>query len=1380
MRRLSLRAPAHASLFDRSSSSIGLDQLRELDSATHRNWSAELYSLLAVDAEGDHGTAVVKLEALADLADDFVATAQHYGKIIIAETFLPAQQKTVRPVNVGGIAGGEKYIIQGVLFKFAFDACVGKRPAPPPSNDTRGDSDRNRDRDRDREEVEVWMYGGDQPDHELAMKAAGAELLCLVQFLSAVRDTDPVKLTVPLVCLIDYLGFRLYASSLLPISSNTLAFGSADGGRVFHNAHAALAESVNAACARLNLKSHLAGVGSDDVLRTNGPGDLEAHWHEPTGSGYVIDFARLFPPEVPSAAQRAHYPRSVFFRFLRPEFVQSYRLPLCSDAYTGWVVGDPEANVHNAELRQATVHLYQETIPSFAAFLSETYGTLDRERGAPPPAKLAETDLKLLFHERGINLRHLGVVHQLVKCPTIQKALLNEMIARVLKQDLRARVRSMMKHVKVPCSTPYHRLVVDSLNIILQHSKRAHEFWTSECAEELERRFQCVLSPNPKETDANLPHNLLKRVDRAVLLTRFTTMTGIKVSNRLLQSISRLEEWARVERIHPDDLEQFGYASPYTQAQMTDIQQFGVVVKHMMLMQRSSSAALYLRSTSIEPTSTSAIEQITSLLLAAQEKLQHARLSNPLDPAVLHTNALVHLELARMTQDQAQRALYLVEAERDFRRTLQAQPEDSSAHFRLGVVLAEKGNWSEAQEACLRAVQVNRSFLGTLLDVAEQSFNAATTSDWLSGQQVRFAHFHLTLAKLALDRFSQEQGVGDEASVASEKAQTLTARRVVILRCLSILLLHSLRKSHDLLRLILTLLDLPVSGQIDKTLYKATTEIVEECLRLSPNCFEPTFTALEKKQNTFLTELAGTHVPVLTVRPSAWINVAQYSTIVQGRLESALKHLVHVNGDLFVDMDRNDVEVMSFFASLLGSVVELDLSKYATVRDEFLDALSSPALTHVVLPDSRQVTETNFISFLDRHPTITHLSLGNMPLLRAESYAKISQLKNLTSLSLTNSSVTDQDLVTILRANGTTLRRLSVTSCMAVSDESSVRALAEHASALQELHLEYFYYSDLSPLATWRDCSLESVTLVGGRSLKEPCELFSVLSALSTLREVNVRGHAPVFKSESALQPLAALPSVRRMAFPGAPLSAQHLQLLSGVHLTTLDLSSNSSYVNDESFVALTAERLPALSCIDLTGCRRIDQISIAHLVREWPNLEELSLFANTSEGVMTLSALSHLKSLTVEATSGALDTNATTTLLRGCKELRSLYLIRGTFQDAAMAELPRTLRSLRVANCGEFTGRTLASRIREFTELEELRFDTLVYLRDSCLCGIVIGCRSLKKLIAWSCTMLSMVTMRKLAMARPAVELTHHWTTVREYEPLRLHLPGLPVGFDP
>lgn len=37
--------------------------------------------------------------------------------IIINEINLPPEKKTVKPVNIGGVAGGAKFIANGILFK---------------------------------------------------------------------------------------------------------------------------------------------------------------------------------------------------------------------------------------------------------------------------------------------------------------------------------------------------------------------------------------------------------------------------------------------------------------------------------------------------------------------------------------------------------------------------------------------------------------------------------------------------------------------------------------------------------------------------------------------------------------------------------------------------------------------------------------------------------------------------------------------------------------------------------------------------------------------------------------------------------------------------------------------------------------------------------------------------------------------------------------------------------------------------------------------------------------------------------------------------------------------------------------------------------------
>lgn len=62
-----------------------------------------------------------KFEALTLLAKNFANVAETYGRIIISEFALDPKHMTIKPSNIGGQAGGRKYITQGILFKFALD-----------------------------------------------------------------------------------------------------------------------------------------------------------------------------------------------------------------------------------------------------------------------------------------------------------------------------------------------------------------------------------------------------------------------------------------------------------------------------------------------------------------------------------------------------------------------------------------------------------------------------------------------------------------------------------------------------------------------------------------------------------------------------------------------------------------------------------------------------------------------------------------------------------------------------------------------------------------------------------------------------------------------------------------------------------------------------------------------------------------------------------------------------------------------------------------------------------------------------------------------------------------------------------------------------------
>lgn len=318
-----------------------------------KNWNRELQELLDTDPSEQ------KYLKLRELAHDFNLTAEVYAKILISELFVPANEKTIPPSSIGGFAGGQKFICQGILFKFAVDVQLP-------------DSD-------------CWMYGKHAPDNIGAMKAAASELRHIVALSNAVGDTD---LRVPLMALIDYRGFRLVASSLLPISSHTIVYGSDNAGFNVY-AQPDVAAKFDLVAKRINLKKH--NFGNVEIA---GPVDIEIHKGEDDRL-YVIDVARLMPPEAPELSITPHE-RSNYFMLLRPCLVFKYAYPLSSDAYTGF--GRDGEDIHNAEVWRATKFLQTVLVPEMGRQL-----VLGRYR-------VHGRHLCQVLHKTGINLRYLGLL----------------------------------------------------------------------------------------------------------------------------------------------------------------------------------------------------------------------------------------------------------------------------------------------------------------------------------------------------------------------------------------------------------------------------------------------------------------------------------------------------------------------------------------------------------------------------------------------------------------------------------------------------------------------------------------------------------------------------------------------------------------------------------------------------------------------------------------------------------------------------------------------------------------------------------------------------------------------------------------------------------
>lgn len=173
--------------------------------------------------------------SMANLYNDFEHVVRIYGKIIISERFLPFAQKSIPPAfYMGGHAGGEKYIVQGILFKFSVD--------------------KNN------------LYNGDQ----YAAKAAGHDLKSLIQ----VYKSRTKGMHTPMMCLVDYLGYRLIAMSMLPVDLSTLCYGSCDAGNEvrsdipeFNEKNGQIRQGPEPKGAR----SGLAGQGDRGSVRYRGP-----------------------------------------------------------------------------------------------------------------------------------------------------------------------------------------------------------------------------------------------------------------------------------------------------------------------------------------------------------------------------------------------------------------------------------------------------------------------------------------------------------------------------------------------------------------------------------------------------------------------------------------------------------------------------------------------------------------------------------------------------------------------------------------------------------------------------------------------------------------------------------------------------------------------------------------------------------------------------------------------------------------------------------------------------------------------------------------------------------------------------------------------------
>jgi len=250
------------------------------------NWDTKLRTFLT-------NTLNPITEEITKLLDSFTETASTYGKMIIAESHMSNEIKKLQPADIGGIAGGSKFKVHDLFFKFPTDTLCGKR----------------------------WLYGEYQRDDILSGKACNHDLKGLSKCFIASRELN-LNFNFPLFALLDYQGFRLTVMTTLPLSGNSLVYGSGDGGKTVnfsHEIHEKLVKIGN----YLHLRPHIVENKEKPMALC---GDIEIHrirnnyTEEKEEFIYILDLARVFPPVHPNTETKKKNLNTIFYRLFRPEY----------------------------------------------------------------------------------------------------------------------------------------------------------------------------------------------------------------------------------------------------------------------------------------------------------------------------------------------------------------------------------------------------------------------------------------------------------------------------------------------------------------------------------------------------------------------------------------------------------------------------------------------------------------------------------------------------------------------------------------------------------------------------------------------------------------------------------------------------------------------------------------------------------------------------------------------------------------------------------------------------------------------------------------------------------------------------------------------------
>ena len=202
---------------------------------------------------------------------------------------------------------------------------------------------------------------------------------------------------------------------------------------------------------------------------------------------------------------------------------------------------DSQFTEHNTDVLKATYQLFRETIPSFARRLSG----------------LQVVDIHsiiLSMHREGINIRHLGQIRAASNNHFIKRTLLLEMVVRVIKNQLRAKMREEMRNTAGLSQALFKKAVIDSFNLVLgTHVKRSRAYW-EQLRRDLCTKFYSHFTGRHGLTAAEEtgPIDAFRRSLSRVqdIFARVSQLVGVKLQKRTLKELQ--DDWKSFEFVESD------------------------------------------------------------------------------------------------------------------------------------------------------------------------------------------------------------------------------------------------------------------------------------------------------------------------------------------------------------------------------------------------------------------------------------------------------------------------------------------------------------------------------------------------------------------------------------------------------------------------------------------------------------------------------------------------------------------------------------------------------------------------------------------------------------------------------------------------------------